>query len=354
MDSLLNWLGRSKTQPVSEGVSCTTSAQFTLSSAEKRESRVSELLQEDCADLHQLRGLVWHGLGDFELRGDVWRLLLDYLPAERARRPLTLKRKREEYFDLLKSLYTPEIVDLDILCQIEKDLPRTRPEFPLFQQKSVQGLMKRVLYVLAIRNPASGYVQGINELCAPFVLVFLQCDPCAVTQETVTEAQLSGVEPDTYWCLSALMASLHEFFTPNLPGVQRCLSNIRELLPRIDYELGQHLSAEELDPMDFAYRWVSCFMMRDLPFRFGLLVWDALMCDDEGFPGLCTYLALALIKQLKRELIGRGFSEMIMVLQNSMYRNWKTKDVQVLVAEAYYFKCLYRQRRSLGRRATFR
>lgn len=33
--------------------------------------------------------------------------------------------------------------------------------------------LERVLYVWAIRHPASGYVQGINDLATPFFQVFL-------------------------------------------------------------------------------------------------------------------------------------------------------------------------------------
>lgn len=33
--------------------------------------------------------------------------------------------------------------------------------------------MEKILYVWAIRHPASGYVQGINDLATPFYQVFL-------------------------------------------------------------------------------------------------------------------------------------------------------------------------------------
>jgi hypothetical protein len=34
-------------------------------------------------------------------------------------------------------------------------------------------MMTRILFIWAIRHPASAYVQGINDLCAPLLLVFL-------------------------------------------------------------------------------------------------------------------------------------------------------------------------------------
>ena len=47
------------------------------------------------------------------------------------------------------------------------------PLIPIFQKKIVQDIFQRVLYVWAVRHPASGYVQGINDLLTPFFTVFL-------------------------------------------------------------------------------------------------------------------------------------------------------------------------------------
>jgi len=34
-------------------------------------------------------------------------------------------------------------------------------------------VFERILYIWAVRHPASGYVQGINDLVTPFFVVFL-------------------------------------------------------------------------------------------------------------------------------------------------------------------------------------
>ena len=43
-----------------------------------------------------------------------------------------------------------------------------------FLYKLLQEMVERILYIWAIRHPASGYVQGINDLVTPFLMVFLQ------------------------------------------------------------------------------------------------------------------------------------------------------------------------------------
>ena len=39
--------------------------------------------------------------------------------------------------------------------------------------KARKQSLEKILYVWAIRHPASGYVQGINDLATPFFQVFL-------------------------------------------------------------------------------------------------------------------------------------------------------------------------------------
>ena len=55
--------------------------------------------------------------------------------------------------------------------QIQVDLPRTNPDMPFFQQKEIQKSMERILYIWSIRHPASSYVQGMNDLLTPLLLV---------------------------------------------------------------------------------------------------------------------------------------------------------------------------------------
>lgn len=43
----------------------------------------------------------------------------------------------------------------------------------LFQNKTVQESLKTILFCWGYRHPASGYVQGINDLATPFFVLFL-------------------------------------------------------------------------------------------------------------------------------------------------------------------------------------
>ena len=52
----------------------------------------------------------------------------------------------------------------------------------MYNRPDAQEIFERILYIWAIRHPASGYVQGINDLVTPFFLVFLE-EYCADGKE---------------------------------------------------------------------------------------------------------------------------------------------------------------------------
>ncbi|XLR01255.1 hypothetical protein S83_067453, partial [Arachis hypogaea] len=57
----------------------------------------------------------------------------------------------------------------------------------------------------AIRHPASGYVQGINDLVTPFLVVFLSehLQGVSIIGQCLIYLQRKFlIEADCYWCLS--------------------------------------------------------------------------------------------------------------------------------------------------------
>ena len=140
-----------------------------------------------------MRTLAWAGIPE-QLRPLSWQLLLGYLPTPASRRSSTLTRKRQEYADAVRGAFAKGVAGLDppIWHQIVIDVPRTNAGIPLWMGErtqrvrlssqrqipqplitTIQQSLERILYVWAIRHPASGYVQGINDLVTPFFQVFL-------------------------------------------------------------------------------------------------------------------------------------------------------------------------------------
>ncbi|XP_019691299.2 TBC1 domain family member 22A isoform X6 [Felis catus] len=187
----------------------------------------------------ELRKLSWSGIPKL-VRPITWKLLSGYLPANVERRPATLQRKQKEYFAFIEHYYDSRHDDAhqDTYRQIHIDIPRMSPEALILQPK-VTEIFERILFIWAIRHPASGYVQGINDLVTPFFVVFM-CEH--IEEEDVDAADVSrvptdvlrNVEADTYWCMSRLLDGIQDNYTFAQPGIQMKVKMLEELVSRID------------------------------------------------------------------------------------------------------------------------
>lgn len=98
--------------------------------------------------------------------------------------------------------------------------------------------LERILYVWAIRHPASGYVQGINDLVTPFFQVFLSSyvtiDPEGFDVCNLPADVLESVEADSFWSLSKLLDGIQDNYIFAQPGIQRQVARMKELCKRVD------------------------------------------------------------------------------------------------------------------------
>ncbi|XP_059793177.1 TBC1 domain family member 22A isoform X1 [Balaenoptera ricei] len=181
----------------------------TLSSSalsEREASRLDkfkQLLAGPNTDLEELRKLSWSGIPK-PVRAITWKLLSGYLPANVDRRPATLQRKQKEYFAFIDHYYDSRTdeVHQDTYRQIHIDIPRMSPEALILQPK-VTEIFERILFIWAIRHPASGYVQGINDLVTPFFVVFIceyigQLHVCSTWDSNESENLGRTREPDRW------------------------------------------------------------------------------------------------------------------------------------------------------------
>lgn len=175
-----------------------------------------------------------------QVRAVTWRLLSGYLPTSLERRQTVLDRKRIDYQSLVKQYFDVETRDEDTFRQIHIDVPRMNPHVPLFQQKLVQEMFERVLFIWAIRHPASGYVQGINDLVTPFFIVFLQeqlgneKDLETYRFDEMPDEKRNIIEADSFWCISKFLDCIQDNYIFAQLGIQEKVNQLKELIQRID------------------------------------------------------------------------------------------------------------------------
>jgi TBC1 domain family member 2 len=82
------------------------------------------------------------------------------------------------------------------------------------------------------------------------------------------------VEADCFWCLGKLLDLIQDHYTYAQPGIQRKVFRVKELCRRIDQPLARHLEEQGVEFLQFAFRWVNCLLVRELPFAQVIRLWD--------------------------------------------------------------------------------
>uniref|UniRef100_A0A3Q2PDX8 TBC1 domain family, member 22a n=1 Tax=Fundulus heteroclitus TaxID=8078 RepID=A0A3Q2PDX8_FUNHE len=298
----------------------------------------------------------------------IWQRLRrqGYLPANAERRESVLQRKRQEYFGFIQQYYdsrndehhqdTYRQIHIDIprmspenlvlqpkVTEIHIDIPRTNPLIPLFQQASVQEIFERILFIWAIRHPASGYVQGINDLVTPFFVVFvfeyIEEEVENFDVSSLQEEALRNIEADSFWCMSKLLDGIQDNYTFAQPGIQRKVKALEELVSRIDESVHRHMQQYEVEYLQFAFRWMNNLLMRELPLRCTIRLWDTYQAEPEGFSHFHLYVCAAFLVRWRKEILEeRDFQGLMILLQNLPTMHWGNEEVSVLLAEAYRLK----------------
>ncbi|KAL0584883.1 hypothetical protein ABG067_005327 [Albugo candida] len=320
-----------------------------------RAEQLSQLFENDVIDLDKLRELSWGGIPQ-EFRSNAWKLLLGYMPTKKDRREGMIQRKRQEYIDLLRQYYfIPDtdrgLKEQNTLRQILVDIPRTNADVPLFKNERIHQSMERILYIWAIRHPASGYVQGINDLLTPFLVVFLtpfvgkffdSHKPLYAVLDDFPEKSLQQVEADSYWCLTKLLDGIQDHYTFAQPGLQRMVQRMEDLVNRCDSDLYKHIVEKEaVQFVQFAFRWMNCLLMREIPLQAIVRVWDTYLCEDNGFESFHVYVCAAILMTFGEKLKEMEFQELVLFLQSLPTKDWTEEQIDPLLSRAFILQTYF-------------
>lgn len=143
------------------------------------------------------------------------------------------------------------------LHQIGLDVVRTDRSLVFYESETNQAKLWDILSVYAWLDNDIGYVQGMNDICSPIVILIED-------------------HADAFWCFERAMRRLRENFrcTSTSMGVQSQLSTLSQVIRTIDPKLHQHL--EELDGGEylFAFRMLMVLFRREFSFVDSLYLWE--------------------------------------------------------------------------------
>jgi len=313
--------------------------------------KFKKILSANPVNLEELQKVSWTGITK-SCRPISWKILSDYLPLKVELQEQTIEQKRNGYWDAVNQFYDKTFLEghYDILRQILNDIPRMNPLMPIFQQKIVQDIFQRILYVWSVRHPATGYVQGINDLVTPFFAVFITeyLDPNKSTDienfdiSTLSEKDVRQLEADCFGCLTKLLDRIQENYVFSQPGIQKNVNALEELIKRMDEKLYKHLKQNNIEFLQFAFRWMNNLLMREIPLQCTIRLWDTYHAEPFGFSDFHLYVCAAFLLKFSKEILKqKDFQDLMLYLQNLPTRTWTSDDVVLLTAEAYRLQVMF-------------
>lgn len=241
--------------------------------------------------------------------------------------------------------------EMKIYKQISVDVPRTMPEYKLFSFERIRKMMLRLLYVWSMRHPASGYVQGFNDLCTPFLAIFLaeytniDLEILDITEECIYELGediLMEIEADSYWCFTKMMDRIQTNYTNNQPGLTKMIQKMEDIIKLVDEDLAKHLTQFDITFMQFSFRWMNCYLMREFSLKLIIRLWDTYFSEEDAFNTFHLYVCASLLLNFSEKIKKMTeFQETMMFLQNLPMSSWSLEEIDVLLAKAYQIHTMY-------------
>jgi len=233
--------------------------------------------------------------------------------------------------------------------EIRQDVIRTYPEKDFFRDEKVQGMMLHILFIVAKRNPNTGYRQGMHELLAPLLyLLHKESVPTDLVQDHVAyqASDAAYIEHDAFTLFDRLMKTMDQFFTRNSdvtpgnsrdgmdnstssPVVQKTKKIQDIMLKKLDPILHAHLVDLDIEPQIYMLRWIRLLFGREFHLDDVLTIWDAVFAFGNDFK-LIDYMCLTMIMYLKDQLISMDNSGCLRRLFNYP----PVEDVTILIHRA--------------------
>jgi hypothetical protein len=152
----------------------------------------------------------------------------------------------------------------------------------------------------------------------------------------------ANVEADAYWCLTKMLDNIQDHYTFGQPGLQRMTLRLEDLVHRLDNELFTHFQAQGVMFQFFTTRWMNCFLLRELPLRSILRLWDTYIAEEiGGFENFHVYVCVVLLKTFKDKVMPMEFQDILLFLQNLPTLDWGEDEVEPILSQAFILSTLF-------------
>ncbi|OAD80788.1 hypothetical protein PHYBLDRAFT_98138, partial [Phycomyces blakesleeanus NRRL 1555(-)] len=234
-----------------------------------------------------------------------------------------------EYRELLKRTSPHEKI-------IRRDLARTFPTHPFFQEKDGEGqqMLFNVIKAYSLFDQKVGYCQGL-----PFVVGCL----------------LLHMPDEAVFCVLVKLMShygLRGHFTPQMETLHERLYQFDQLLLQTLPQVHKHLETHGIKPTMYASQWFMTLFSYRCPFELVFRVFDLVFVEGSS---ILLNFALALMKKNQKTLLNLEFETLLEFFSNRIFDVYQVRDYvadepAAFVHDAYGFNITARQLEKISKK----
>ncbi|TPX56682.1 hypothetical protein PhCBS80983_g04342 [Powellomyces hirtus] len=295
---------------------------------------------------HDIKAIVFAGGVENDVRVDVWKYLLKVYPytsteAERAEISKQHVTRYEDIKTQWKLIYNDaasaeaaalaagqslptrdtqagdEKEDADVVTKIrerkyrvDKDVVRTDRTVPFFAEEAENDdssnngnavspadlhlvvhasknleMLSNILVSYTMYNFELGYVQGMNDLLAPILVVMQN-------------------ENDSFWCFVEFMNMMQSNFFRDQSGMRNQLRRLELLIKFLDPYLYAHMESTDSINLFCCFRWLLILFKREFDFGDSMRLWEVLWACPLS-KDFHLFVAFAILNRHRSDLLGK-------------------------------------------------
>lgn len=258
------------------------------------------------------------------LRPLIWKALIGFYPLNDLSKwkEETINNNKIYENDIIKKYdYYPNKImqekDINLINQINKDLPRTRFDCPFYMNDPKNyDTLRRILFFYAKEHQDVNYIQGMNEIIAIIFYIFSKDD---------NPFNKNYIESDSYFTFERLLDQIKDIFKmDNIDYsqlyVKEQIEEIKNILKKVDSELMNYFQQIELELDNIVMRWLLVLFAQEFTIDVAVNFWDRLFTQKNKIKFIC-YISAAIIKRNKDKIMkldAGGIMEWAQELQNKM------------------------------------
>ena len=287
------------------------------------------------------------------LRPLIWKSLIGFFPLkELLIWEKVTTNKNDDYKKILeKYAYYPNNItekkDINLIEQINKDLPRTRFDVSFFKENNKNNkkeinydVLKRVLFLYAKEHSDINYIQGMNEIIAIIFYIFSKDD---------NPFSQKFIESDAYFTFEKLMEEIKDIFLLDDINYSELfvtlqIKEIKNILKKIDVELLNYFKTIGLEIDNFVMRWILVLFAQEFTIDVAVNFWDRLFTQKNKLKFIC-YISVAIIKKNKENIMKMDAGE-VMQWAQQLQNKMSEIDISNIVKLALQIQKNYRKKES--------